>query len=96
MLTLGEALVAARGVRASGRRDLKPHPEGACPLLGREGRCTIYEHRPFGCRTHFCRAAGGVVPRKLVVDLIQRLEAVDEKLGGEGSRGLPEAIAAIL
>jgi hypothetical protein len=37
-----------------------------------------------------------VVPRKLVADLIQRLEAVDEKLGGEGSRGLPEAIAAIL
>ena len=96
VLTLGEALVAARGVRASGRRELKPHPEGACPLLGREGRCTIYEHRPFGCRTHFCRAAGGVVPRKLVADLIQRLEAVDEKLGGEGSRGLPEAIAAIL
>ncbi len=96
VLTLGEALLAARGVRASGRRELKPHPEGACPLLGREGRCTIYAHRPFGCRTHFCRAAGGVVPRKLVADLIQRLEAVDEKLGGSGSRDLPEAIAAVL
>ena len=96
VLTLGEALVAARGVRASGRRELKPHPEGACPLLGKEGRCTIYEHRPFGCRTHFCRAAGGVVPRKVVADLIQRLEALDEKLGGDGSRGLPEAIAAVL
>jgi Fe-S-cluster containining protein len=96
VLTLGEALVAARGVRASGRRELKPHAEGACPLLGREGRCTIYTDRPFGCRTHFCRAAGGVVPRKLVGDLIQRLEALDEKLGGDGSRGLPEAIAAVL
>lgn len=96
VLTLGEALVAARGVRASGRRELKPHPEGACPLLGREGRCTIYAFRPFGCRTHFCQAAGGVVPRKLVGDLIQRLEALDEKLGGEGSRGLPEAIASVL
>ena len=96
VLTLGEALVAARGVRASGRRELKPHAEGACPLLGREGRCTIYADRPFGCRTHFCRAAGGVVPRKLVGDLIQRLEALDEKLGGDGSRGLPEAIAAVL
>lgn len=96
VLTLGEAIVAARGVRASGRRELKPHAEGACPLLGREGRCTIYSDRPFGCRTHFCRAAGGVVPRKLVGDLIQRLEALDEKLGGDGSRGLPEAIAAVL
>lgn len=96
VLTLGEAMVAARGVRASGRKELKPHAEGACPLLGREGRCTIYADRPFGCRTHFCRAAGGVVPRKLVADLIQRLEALDEKLGGDGSRGLPDAIAAIL
>jgi hypothetical protein len=96
VLTLGEALLAARGVRASGRKVLKPHPDGACPLLGKEGRCTIYAHRPFGCRTHFCQAAGGVTPRKLVADLIQRLEAIDERLGGDGSRDLPEAIAAVL
>ncbi len=96
LLTRGEALLAARGVRASGRKALKPHPQGACPLLGPEGRCLIYQRRPFGCRTHFCRAAGGVMPRALVADLIQRLEAVDEKLGGDGSRTLPEAIAAVL
>jgi uncharacterized protein len=96
VLTLGEALVAARGVRASGRKVLKPHPEDSCPLLGKEGRCTIYAFRPFGCRTHFCQAAGGVTPRKLVADLIQRLEAIDERLGGDGSRDLPEAIAAVL
>lgn len=96
VLTLGEAWLAAQGVRASGRRELPEHPEGACPLLGKEGRCTIYAHRPFGCRTHFCREAGGVVPRRLVADLIQRLEALDERLGGEGSRDLPEAIAAVL
>lgn len=96
LLTRGEALLAARGVRASGRKALKPHPQGACPLLGAEGRCQIYEHRPFGCRTHFCREAGGVTPRSLVADLIQRLEALDEKLGGDGSRTLPEAIAVVL
>ena len=96
VLTRGEALVAARGVRASGRRQLKPHPEGACPLLGKDGLCQIYAHRPFGCRTHFCGPAGGVVPRRLVADLIQRLEALDEKLGGNGSRNLPEAVADAL
>ena len=96
VLTLGEAWVAARGVRASGRREMHPHPEGACPLLRKDGQCSIYEHRPFGCRTHFCRDAGGVTPRRLVADLIQRLEALDEKLGGDGSRDLPEAIAAVL
>ncbi len=95
-LTLGEAIFAAQGVRASGRKDLKPHPEGACPLLGREGRCTIYTHRPFGCRTHFCQPAGGMYPRKHIADLIHRLEALDEKLGGDGSRELEPAIAAAL
>lgn len=26
----------------------------ACPYLDRMGVCTIYEHRPLGCRSHFC------------------------------------------
>lgn len=95
-LTLGEALYAAKGVRASGRKEIKPNPEGACPLLGANGFCTIYQHRPFGCRTHFCEAAGGVYPRKHLADLIQRLEALDEKLGGEGSRPLPVAVGDAL
>jgi len=96
MLTRGEALHAAQGVRASGRKALKPHPDGACPLLGRDGRCTIYAHRPFGCRTHFCTEAGGMYPRKHVADLIQRLEALDERLGGHGSRPLEAAVSSAL
>lgn len=96
LLTRGEALYLAVGVRASGRKTLKPHPEGACPLLGRDGKCTVYAHRPFGCRTHFCEAAGGMYPRKHVADLIQRLEALDEKLGGDGSRPLEGAVSAVL
>lgn len=96
MLTRGEALYAAQGVRASGRKALKPHPDGACPLLGRDGRCTIYKNRPFGCRTHFCAEAGGMYPRKHVADLIQRLEALDERLGGSGSRPLEAAVSAAL
>ena len=95
-LTLGEAFLAAEGVRASGRKSLKPHPRGACPLLGADGRCTIYAHRPFGCRTHFCEAAGGMYPRKHIADLIHRLEALDERLGGDGSRPLERAVADAL
>jgi Fe-S-cluster containining protein len=53
-LTKGEALVAARGLRATGRRELPESADGDCPLLKREtGRCLIYADRPFGCRTHF-------------------------------------------
>ena len=59
-LTKGEALVAARALRATGRTQLPKVSSGACPLLdGATGNCLIYEARPFGCRTHFCAAAGG-------------------------------------
>ena len=82
LVTKAEALYAAKGVRASGRPVVKPHPDGACPMLGADGRCAIYEHRPFGCRTHFCAEAGGPYARKEVADLIQRLEAIRRGIGG--------------
>ena len=96
MLTRGEALFAAQGVRASGRKKLPPRQDGACPLLGINGRCMIYAHRPFGCRTHFCAAAGGPYPRKQVADLIQRLDTLDEQLGGDGPRPIQSAVADAL
>jgi uncharacterized protein len=96
-LTKGEALVAAKGFRATGRKELPEPGDGACPFLKREtGRCLIYADRPFGCRTHFCEAAGGPYPRKLVLDLIRRLEDVDRQLGGDGPHKIQTAVAAAL
>ena len=94
-LTRGEALVAAMGWRAAGRRELprEEAADGACPFLGKDGRCQVYQERPFGCRTHFCEAAGGMRDRAEVLDLIRRLEAIDEALGGDGSKGLGSAVA---
>jgi Fe-S-cluster containining protein len=92
-LTKGEALVAAHALRATGRKGLPENPTGACPLLDAEmGDCLIYDSRPFGCRTHFCAAAGGPYSRREVVDLIRRLEAIDASLGGDGPRILQSAI----
>ena len=48
---------AAAALRASGRRQLPASSDGSCPLL-RDGQCSIYDSRPFGCRTHFCQEAG--------------------------------------
>ncbi len=96
MVTRGEALHLARGVKAAGRKELPERDDGACPLLGRDGRCLAYAFRPFGCRTHFCVEAGGMMPRKLVADLIQRLDALDEALGGDGPKALPRAVDAVL
>jgi Fe-S-cluster containining protein len=60
------------------------------------GRCLIYADRPFGCRTHFCAAAGGPMARREVLDLIRRLDRVDAQLGGDGPRKLPGAVASAL
>jgi len=91
-LTRGEALVAAMAWRAAGRTEVPATADGACPFL-RNNRCQIYEGRPFGCRTHFCEAAGGPASRKEVRDLIQRLEEIDVRLGGNGGVNLPTAVA---
>ena len=95
-LTKGEAMLAARALRASGRKALPARDDGACPMLRENGACLIYQDRPFGCRTHFCAAAGGPYSRAEVVDLIRRLEAVDARLGGDGPRALPAALATEL
>ncbi len=96
-LTAGEALVAARAVRTSGQTRLPKVKDGNCPLLDpKTHRCSIYESRPFGCRTHFCAAAGGPYPRRQVVDLIHRLEDIGNALGGDEARQLPGAITDML
>lgn len=92
-LTKGEALVAAQAFRATGRKRLPQKPDGSCPLLDASGRCLIYENRPFGCRTHFCKAAGGDYERRQVAHLIHRLEAIDIQLHGQGPQSLQVALA---
>lgn len=86
----------ARGLRASGRARPPERTDGVCPLLGADHRCLTYDARPFGCRTHFCAAAGGPAARRDVLDLIRRLEAVDESLGGDGPKPLPQALLEAL
>ncbi len=96
-LTKGEAVVAAKAFRATGRTKLPETADGVCPMLDRvSGNCRIYADRPFGCRTHFCAAAGGPYSRREVLDLIRRLEAVDAQLAGSGARILQSAVQAAL
>ena len=65
-------------------------------MLDVRGRCLIYEARPFGCRSHFCAAAGGPFLRRDVLDLIRRLENVDRQLAGDGVHALPAAVRRFL
>src|SRR5258708_18830293 len=96
-LTKGEAIVAAKAFRITGRKSLTETADGSCPMLQHEtGNCLIYEDRPFGCRTHFCAAAGGPIARREVLDLIPRLEDVDLARNGNGPRTLQSAVADAL
>jgi Fe-S-cluster containining protein len=96
-LTKGEALLAAKALRATGRKSLPDNGDGSCPMLQREtGNCLIYQARPFGGRTHFCAAAGGPFARRDVIDLIRRLEAVDVALNGGGPIPFTRAVANAL
>src|SRR5688500_3140684 len=95
-LTRGEAMLAGKALRAAGRTKLPERADGACPLLTSMGKCMIYEARPFGCRTHFCSAAGGPYARREVLDLIRRLETVDSQSGGAGALPLPTAMKQIM
>lgn len=91
-VTLGEAWVAWKAWRAAGRTRVELPRDGSCPFLNGQGRCMIYEGRPLACRTHFCLAAGGALPRRDVIDLIHALEDLDAALGGDGAARLPEAV----
>lgn len=97
MLTLGEAIVLARGLREAGRSQIPPSQDGDCPFLDqRKGLCTLYAHRPFGCRSHFCNEAGGTYKRSDIVDLIRRLEAIDADLGGDTPHEITSATQTAL
>lgn len=99
LVTKGEALVAGRALRAAGRKKLPPTNDavaGSCPMLDPRGKCIIYQDRPFGCRTHFCEAAGGPYARREVLDLIRQLEDVDARIGGDGSHSIQRAMEIIL
>ena len=96
-LTGAEALVAVRALRAAGRTKLAEPADGACPMLDpRNGRCVIYADRPFGCRTHFCEAAGGPYERREVVDLIRRLEEARAELGEYQPKPIVSALKAFI
>ncbi len=57
-----------------------PRKDGGCPFLDEGGkRCTVYESRPFGCRTFFCARITGPakVPSASTHALLDRLAALN-------------------
>ncbi|HEY2773333.1 MAG TPA: YkgJ family cysteine cluster protein [Candidatus Binatia bacterium] len=83
-------------LRSQGRRMPPPRDDRACPFLASDQKtCTVYEGRPFGCRTHFCREAGGAISASELKPSLDRLAALDEVLGGDGPRPLTRVLNEI-
>jgi Fe-S-cluster containining protein len=94
-----ERAIARRGGPLSPRRRALPMAlaadrERICPLLDASGRCSVYESRPFGCRTFFCRRASHAMgePRRPAEEreLVNRLRAIAARHepGGDAPRPL--------
>ncbi|HYC54257.1 MAG TPA: YkgJ family cysteine cluster protein [Candidatus Binatia bacterium] len=94
-VTQAEVDLLLEHLASQGRRVPPPRRDGACPFLaGDETTCTVYEARPFGCRTHFCREAGGPVPARELRISLRRLAELEEQLGSraQGPRPMSGAL----
>jgi len=71
-----------------------PRPDGGCPFLDAAGlRCTVYEHRPLGCRTFFCHRIQGprALPGEATNQLFDRLRALNIAIDDQAQvRSLPQ------
>jgi Fe-S-cluster containining protein len=96
LLTFGEAVYAVHKWRAAGRKVIPDKPQGTCPFLDdAKGRCMNYEGRPLGCRTYFCKAAGGTIGRREVLPFIRQLEALSAQMGEREGLDLPFAVQRV-
>lgn len=55
-------------------------PQGQCGYL-LDGRCSIYDERPLGCRTYFCDPAHAERQQGIYHTFIRRIRAVIERHG---------------
>jgi len=89
-----ELAALENALKRQGRGAPGPRADGGCPLLDEGGRrCTVYEDRPFGCRTYFCgRASGGRHPLEATNALAARLEALAAEADPEAAAAGPRPI----
>ncbi len=85
---------ATPAAAARGRRrglPMSDDGEKRCPLLGDDGRCTIYASRPLGCRTYFCDRAlpAGPVTQRDVNAFVARVRTIAARLGPGAEEGRP-------
>jgi hypothetical protein len=97
LLALQQATAARGGPLAKSKRALPMYrdaydDERICPLLGRDGRCSIYAARPLGCRSYWCHRAelpNRAVTRAAIGGFVRRIQAIAARHEHDGDRGRP-------
>jgi Fe-S-cluster containining protein len=94
LAAIARAVAARGGPLAPKRRSLPlvgDAPERICPLLDREGRCSVYRARPLGCRSYWCQRAESAraVDRTEVAALVGRIQDIAARHAADGDRGRP-------
>ncbi len=99
MLTAGEALVAAKAVRASGRKTFQPSRIPTPAVARYSAMTTVASFTPAGPSVAAPTSVTWLaarLPRRILQDLIHRLEAIAESLGDTDPRPLELAITSAL
>ena len=79
-VTVMEMDVILQELARQGRKVPPPRKDLGCPLLTADGLlCSVYEARPLGCRTFFCREAGGPATAREMRDAVHALNALEEQ-----------------
>jgi hypothetical protein len=95
LLAIRVAQAAAGGPLPPRRRarplDPVARDEGICPLLARDGGCSVYAVRPLGCRTYWCRRAAAFdsVEHREVTQFVRALQSLASRHAPGGDQGRP-------
>lgn len=80
------------------KRRLTVVDEEPCPLLDASGRCSVYDARPFGCRTFFCERAlrSSGFSQRDTNEFVRRIKdiAARHNVGGDQGKPLRRALTS--
>lgn len=92
---LGKAPTPLGTIEPADRKDKRRlavvDDEEPCPLLDAKGRCSIYESRPFGCRTYFCERAirSSDLGQRDINEFVRRIKDIAARHAVGGDQGKP-------
>lgn len=85
--------------RKDKRRLAMADDEEPCPLLDAKGRCSVYDARPFGCRTYYCDRAirSSDVGQRDINEFVRRIRdiAARHEVGGDQGKPLRRALTSV-